>query len=153
MYNSWLIFSCGEGNLCYSGGTGGTQNAFNGTTNTINAFAAVASRFVNEPNRNKQPSSIGLSSFQQASLDNQNFGSAMHSFLPAVQPYIQPSIDTSYIQPAGYNGFGSSPQISYLQQQAINQAFQSHMMNPFLFNQESGYGTNVYGLGAKKHKN
>ncbi|KAI6189769.1 hypothetical protein M3Y97_00044400 [Aphelenchoides bicaudatus] len=161
-------YTCGQGNICYSGGTGTTNNAFNGTTNTVNRFAPVVSRTINLPSKSKQPSSLGLSSFQQASLESSNsgpnfgsnFGSAMHSYLPASNPYIQPSIDTSYVQPSIYsNGFGSSPQINFLQQQAINNAFQSHMMNPFLFNQETAYGTPVYGggtpsgYGAKKHKN
>lgn len=145
--------------MCYAS-CGATTNAFNGTTNTItNAFAAFSAlsraAVSNEPKR-KNNQAGGLSSFQLASMDgnSNNFGSSvpsMHSYMTS-NSYAQPSMESPYIQPNNYNSFGSSVPVNFLQQQAINQAFQSHMLNPFLFNQQQSSGFGSY-VEAKKHKN
>lgn len=147
-----LFVSGGQNNLCYIGNSA----TFNGSTNSIvNAFAAFppVSRTGDESANSKQ-SAGGLSSFQLAALSKDNFGSPRRNFLTTANTdsHLPYSIENHYVQPSSYSGFGYSPHINHLQQQAINHAFQSHMLNPFLFSQESntGYGS---GYGINKHKN
>jgi hypothetical protein len=129
--------------MCYAAST--TSNAFNGTSNSINAFTALSRA---EPSHYNK---AGLSSFQLASLENNKdkFGSSisnMHSYIPS-DIYAPPNYENPHTENNGYNSFGSSAPINFFQQQAINQAFQSHMLNPFLSGQSGGFG------GSFKRKN